>query len=105
MQLLVYLLTYPILWVISKLPFILLYKVSDFLYIIFFHVVGYRKKLVLKNLTLCFPEKSHQELLTIRKKYYRHMCDLFLEIFKSFSMCDHDVERHAVFQYVEYLYI
>lgn len=103
MQLLVYLLTYPILWVISKLPFILLYKVSDFLYIIFFHVVGYRKKLVLKNLTLCFPEKSHQELLTIRKKFYRHMCDLFLEMIKSLSMSHEDMERHAVFHNVEVL--
>lgn len=103
MQLLVYLLTYPILWVISKLPFVLLYKVSDFLYIIFFHVVGYRKKLVLKNLTLCFPEKSHGELLTIRKNFYRHMCDLFLEMIKSLSMSHKEMEQHAVFHNVEVL--
>src|SRR5690554_3277129 len=103
MQLLVYLLTYPILWVISKLPFILLYKVSDFLYIIFFHVVGYRKKLVLKNLELCFPEKSHQELLTIRKNFYLHMCDLFLEMIKSLSMTPEQMAKHAVFHNLEVL--
>ncbi|EKF54754.1 lipid A biosynthesis acyltransferase [Galbibacter marinus] len=103
MQLLAYLLIYPILWVISKLPFVLLYRVSDFLHIILFHVIGYRKKLVLKNLELCFPEKSHQELLTIRKNFYLHMCDLFLEMIKSLSMTPEQMAKHAVFHNLEVL--
>lgn len=103
MQLLAYLLIYPILWVISKLPFVLLYQVSDFLHIILFHVIGYRKKLVLKNLELCFPEKSHQELLTIRKNFYLHMCDLFLEMIKSLSMTPEQMAKHAVFHNLEVL--
>lgn len=101
MQLIIYLLTYPILWVISKLPFFLLYKVSDFLFIILFHLVGYRKKLVLKNLQLCFPEKSHQELLSIRKKFYLHMCDLFLEMIKSMTMSCEQMKKRAVFHNIE----
>src|SRR5690606_40142986 len=103
MQLLAYLLIYPILWVISKLPFVLLYQVSGFLHIILFHVIGYRKKLVLKNLELCFPEKSHQELLTIRKNFYLHMCDLFLEMIKSLSMTPEQMAKHAVFHNLEVL--
>src|SRR5690606_4416152 len=103
MQLLVYLLTYPILWSISKLPFVLLYKVSDFLHIILFHLIGYRKKLVLQNLQLCFPEKSHEELLTIRKNFYLHMCDLFLEMIKSMTMTNEQMKKHAVFHNTEVL--
>lgn len=101
MQLFIYLLTYPILWMISKLPFVLLYKVSDFVYILLFHVIGYRKQLVLQNLRYCFPEKSQQELLDIRKKFYLHMCDLFLEMIKSMTMTREEMDKRAVFHNLE----
>jgi KDO2-lipid IV(A) lauroyltransferase len=86
MQLLAYILIYPILWFISILPFRLLYAVSDMLYVLMYHVIGYRKKAVYENLKLVFPEKSEMELLTITKKFYHHLCDMIVESIKSMTI-------------------
>ena len=60
MQLVVYLLVYPLLWLVSRLPFRALYFLSDGIYILLYHVIGYRKKVVRNNLELVFPEKSEE---------------------------------------------
>lgn len=86
MQLFVYRIVYPILWVVSKLPWRLLYLLSSSVYILVYHIIGYRKKVVTKNLTLAFPEKSIDDVYKIRKKFYKHMCDMFLEMIKSLSI-------------------
>lgn len=86
MQLLVYLLIYPILWIISRLPFSIIYLISDGVYYLMYYVIGYRKKVVTKNLQLAFPEKSEKEITSIKKKFYAHMCDIFLEIIKTMGM-------------------
>ncbi|WP_248722850.1 lysophospholipid acyltransferase family protein [Seonamhaeicola sp. ML3] len=88
MQFLSYIIVYPILWCISKLPFRLLYILSDGLYILLYHVFGYRKKVVTANLKLVFPDKTEAELNAIRKKFYKHLCDMFLEIAKTMSISD-----------------
>lgn len=94
MQLLFYILTYPFLWLLSVLPSRLFYGISDVIYILVFHVVGYRKKVVLDNLKLCFPEKEEQELLRIRKEFYKHMCDMFLEMTRTMNFSQAQLERH-----------
>ena len=57
MKFLIFALTYPIIWLLSLLPMRLLYLFSDFLYFLFFYMIGYRKEVVLNNLQLAFPEK------------------------------------------------
>jgi len=47
---------------ISLLPFWLLYLKSDFLRIIIYYIVGYRKKVVFRNLRESFPDKSEKEI-------------------------------------------
>lgn len=86
MQFLIYILVYPLLWIISMLPFKLLYLFSDGLYLLLFHIIGYRKKVVTANLKLVFPEKTNNEINQIRKKFYKHLCDMFLEMIKTMSI-------------------
>jgi KDO2-lipid IV(A) lauroyltransferase len=86
MNLLIFCIVYPIIWLISILPFRLLYLISDFFFVLLYYVVGYRKKIVLSNLQLAFPEKSTNELLKIRKKFYRHFVDVFMEMIKTFTI-------------------
>lgn len=86
MHFLVYCLVYPMLWIISKLPFRILYIFSSGVYIFLYYIVRYRKKVVTKNLTLVFPEKSTEEIIHIQKKFYKHMCDMFMEMIKSLSI-------------------
>ena len=103
MQRFIYLLTYPLLLIISKLPFWLFYRVSDLVYVLLFYVVGYRKKVVLDNLKLAFPNKKEKELLAIRKKFYKHLCDMFLEMIKMLSMSEEELKKHFNFTNPELL--
>ena len=85
MQILSFLLAYPLLWVISRLPFGMLYFLSDGIFILVYRVIRYRRKVVRDNLNLVFPDKSEQELESIEKKFYAHLCDMFLEMVKTRS--------------------
>lgn len=97
MQLLIYLLVYPVLWIISILPFPVFYKVSDAVCFLVYRVFGYRKKVVWQNLRLAFPEKPEDELKDIEKKFYSHMCDLFMEMIKSLSISKSEIQKRFTF--------
>lgn len=56
-----------------------MYFFSDILYLIAYWLVGYRKKVVRRNLSASFPEKSEEELKGIERRFYRHLCDLIVE--------------------------
>ncbi|MCF8273356.1 MAG: lysophospholipid acyltransferase family protein [Flavobacteriaceae bacterium] len=93
MQFLVYILVYPFLWFISILPFRVLYLFSDGIYVLIYHIIGYRKKTVNENLRLVFPNKSDTEITQIRKKFYHHLCDMFLEMTKTMSISKKALEK------------
>jgi Kdo2-lipid IVA lauroyltransferase/acyltransferase len=59
--------------------------------------VGYRKKVVLANLKNSFPEKTEEEIRLICKKYYHHLCDLFLEVFKTLTISKKAMITHCDF--------
>ena len=103
MNLLVYIILYPLIWIISKSSFRLIYLFSDFLYLILYHVISYRKKLVRKNLALALPEKTFLERKIIEKKYYKHLSDLFLESFKSLNISEVDIKKRYSFKNIELL--
>ena len=86
MQFLTFAITYPFIWLLSLLPMRALYILSDFFYFLFYYIIGYRKEVVLNNLKLAFPEKSEKELKAIRKKFFRHFTDLFVESIKAFTI-------------------
>ncbi len=93
MQFLVYILAYPLLWLISILPFPIFYLFSDFVCFLVYRVIGYRKKVVRENLALTLPHLSEAERKVIEKKFYKHMCDMFLEMVKTMSMSPEEMER------------
>jgi KDO2-lipid IV(A) lauroyltransferase len=98
MQLLIYILVYPILWIVSMLPFRLLYLISDGVYLLLYHIIGYRKKVVTENLKLVFPDKSDAEIFRIRKKFYKHLCDMFLEMIKTMTISKASLKKRFVFK-------
>ncbi|KQC29029.1 lysophospholipid acyltransferase family protein [Flagellimonas eckloniae] len=101
MQLAVFILVYPLLWLISRLPFRVLYLLSDGVYQLLYHVVGYRKKVVRDNLELVFPEKSSSERLEIEKKFFKHLCDMFLEMIKTLGITDAQIQKRYYFTNIE----
>jgi Kdo2-lipid IVA lauroyltransferase/acyltransferase len=78
-----YLLFYLLL-LFSLLPFWIHYLLSDLLAYILYNVVGYRKKVVLKNLKTSFPE--NKDIRPFTKKFYHHLADIFLESVKCFTI-------------------
>ncbi len=86
-----FLFLYPIIVFISILPFRILYIVSDTIFLILYYVVGYRKKIVMNNLSIAFPDKSKEELRVIMKKFYSHFIDIFMEMIKTFSISNEEI--------------
>lgn len=69
-------------WIFTLLPLRMLYVFSDLIFFVFYYFAGYRRKVVANNLKNSFPDKTEEELKTIEKKFYHHLCDLFVETFK-----------------------
>lgn len=98
MQLIIYLIIYPILLFVSILPFRIIYIISDIVYFFVYRVFGYRKKVVRENLALALPHLSQKERLIIEKKSYMHLCDMFLEMIKTISISKKEMDRRFVFK-------
>ncbi|GAA4299706.1 lipid A biosynthesis protein [Aestuariibaculum suncheonense] len=58
-----------------------------------YHIIGYRKKVVKSNLKLVFPGKSEQEISVITKKFYSHLSDMFLEMTKTLTISEKELNK------------
>ena len=83
---------YPI-FLLSLLPFCILYVLSDLAYYIMYYVVRYRRDIVRHNLTTSFPDKSEAEIVRIERKFYHWLCDYFVETIKLLSISDKELRR------------
>ncbi len=78
--------------IVAKLPFGIIYFISDIFYLFIYYLIGYRKSVVLTNLKNAFPEKTENEINRISKKFYLHFSDLTLETIKMSGMKTPDFE-------------
>lgn len=83
---------------ISRLPLSILYLISDFLFVVSFYLVRYRRKLVQKNLRNAFPEKTDVEIKSIEKKFYINLCDYAMETLKLLTISDEELKKRMVFK-------
>lgn len=97
----VYLLSYPLIWLVSRLPLPVLYGLSDGVYFLVYHLVGYRRKVVRDNLRLVFPEFPEKQRRKIERKFYRHLCDMFLEMAKTMGMKPEQIMERFTFSNLE----
>lgn len=93
-----YFIALPVIYLISLLPFRILYLLSDVFFLLLYYVLGYRKKVVKQNLLNSFPEKNEEEINRIMKKFYRYFCDLFLETFKTLTISKAVMLKHCSFE-------
>ncbi len=87
-----YILVYPL----SLLPLWVLYRFSDLMYVLFISIIPYRSKVITKNLKRSFPDKSEEEIKTIRRKFYRHFCDILVEGVKNLSISKSELQKRLV---------
>ncbi len=97
MSTIIYYLSLPFIYLVSLLPFQVLYLISDGFYLLIYYVIGYRKKVVFANLKNSFPEKTAAELISIQKSFYQYFCDLFLETFKTLTISRKKMLEHCSF--------
>lgn len=98
MSALVYYIALPFIYLLSILPFWLMYRLSDFAFVIVYYLLGYRKKIVLNNLRKSFPEKSEAEIQAIAKRFYQYFCDLILETIKTLTISRETVRKRLKFE-------
>lgn len=88
-----YYFTYGFLYLISLLPWRILYFISDGFYALTYYIIGYRKEVVMKNLSIAFPEKSNEERIRIAKDFYHNLIDTFIETVKLLSVSKKQFEK------------
>lgn len=80
---------------LSKLPFFILYRISDVLAFLAYSVLKYRRKIVYNNLSKSFPDKSKEEIMKIMKGYYLNLSDIMVETIKSYSISPTELQRRV----------
>lgn len=102
MKKVIYKITYALLYMVSLLPYRVLYVLSDFFYLIV-RLSGYRRRVVRHNIETSFPEKSTQEHRQIERKFYHWLCDYFVETLKLLSVSRETLLKHIEFHGTEQL--
>lgn len=85
---------------VAFLPLWVLYRLSDIMFVILY-LVGYRRKVVRKNLAASFPEKDTAELRRIERRFYRNFTDYVVETIKLLHISDEEMRRRMVFEGAE----
>lgn len=86
---------YSLLFLLSLLPDRLLYFIGDGFYVLAYYVIGYRKKVVMSNLALAFPEKTAAERVRIAKDFYHQFVNTMVETIQLISMSDRSFDRRV----------
>ncbi|MFY0644384.1 MAG: lysophospholipid acyltransferase family protein [Bacteroidia bacterium] len=90
-------------YLISLLPIWLLHAIGFLTYILVYHVISYRKKVVQSNLKASFPLSSTTELKTLERKFYRHFCRLFIESLKVLTISKTAAKKRITFHNIDLL--
>ena len=80
-------------YIISLLPFKLLYLLSDLL--CFFLKKFYRKSVVKKNIKNSFPNSAREEKDLIYNNFYSNFCDVFIEIVKGYTITREELKKRV----------
>ena len=91
-----YYIVYGFLYLVSLLPFSVLYFLSDCIYGLVYYVFGYRKEVVMSNLLLAFPNKTLDERTKIAKQFYKNFIDSFIETIKMFSLSEAQFQKRGI---------
>lgn len=81
---------------LAKLPLWMLYGVSDFIYILLYWVIRYRRKVIKENLKNAFPEKTNWQRRRIGRRFMRHLCSFSFETIKMMMISEEEMQKRVV---------
>ena len=90
-------------YVFSLLPLRVHYFFSGRLFWLLFGLLGYRKKVVRKNLKESFPETDEAELRRIERGFYHFFCDYLVESVKLMTISKENIMKRMKFKGTELL--
>jgi len=85
-----------ILILIGKIPFKILYIMSEVTLFFVYRIFNYRIETVQKNLKNSFPKCSLRDLIKIEKKFYRNFCDILVENLLLFTISENELKKRMV---------
>lgn len=89
---------------LSRLPLWLHYFLADtFLFPLVYHVVRYRRRMVRKNLTNSFPDKSWKEIKVLERRFYHFFSDMIVETIYGYRAAKSEITRRVKFHNLELL--
>jgi Kdo2-lipid IVA lauroyltransferase/acyltransferase len=83
------------LWLLSLLPFRVLYFLSDGIYGLVFYVFKYRRDVVMNNLAIAFADKTEKERYKIAKQFYHNLIDTFIESIKFITISKTQLQKRS----------
>lgn len=89
--------------VLSRLPLRVLYFFSDFLFLVTYYIIGYRREIVWRNLKRSFPEKKDNDIKEIQKEFYHNLCDYGVETLKLLTISQDELRKRMFFKNPEVL--
>jgi Kdo2-lipid IVA lauroyltransferase/acyltransferase len=90
-------------WMVSRLPFPILYAFSSLVRFLLQYIIRYRRKVITENLVRSFPEKSQAEIRIIMNRYYRNLADIILEVIKLQGISPEELKKRFSFSGLEHL--
>lgn len=85
------------LYILSLMPLPILLFFARLLYYFLYYIIGYRRKVVRKNLQKSFPNKSLNEIINIEKKFFKYLADLVFEIIKLNTISETELRKRVKF--------
>ena len=82
-----------ILILIGKVPYRVLYILSEVMLFVVYRIFRYRIDTVQKNLKNSFPKHSLIDLKKIEKKFYRNFCDVLLENLLLYTISEKELKK------------
>ena len=82
-----------ILILIGKVPYKVLYILSEGMLFVVYRIFRYRIDTVQKNLKNSFPKHSLTDLKKIEKKFYRNFCDVLLENLLLYTISEKELKK------------
>ncbi|MDR1119336.1 MAG: lysophospholipid acyltransferase family protein [Dysgonamonadaceae bacterium] len=101
LQIIVYRSVYGVAYAVSLLPMAFLYAMSSFAFLLAYHIIGYRKAVVIQNISRSFPDMKYGEIRCIVAKFYTCFTAYFAEILKSISVPAEVLDKKITFENLE----
>lgn len=80
---------------LSRLPLPVLYALSDLLFLIFYRLMRFQRRLLNDNLTRAFPAQSQAERDKLATACYRNALDFLVETLKSWRLDKDEINRRV----------